>query len=127
MNGLGLLHDRYSARIPKSLKFSFAGFCSGIVEIMLRGSIRLDKLRIQQGKGMESVDLSHHVRLSILESPQRSAPKHLLDLPIRSVRRILHSDLHYQTYKLAIVHELSTNTILILGETHVRQFLKTFL
>lgn len=49
------------------------------------------------------------VRASILRSPRRSARKHAsaLRLSDRSVRRILHDDLHYHPYKLAIVQELS--------------------
>ena len=49
------------------------------------------------------------VRASILRSPRRSARKHesALGLSDRSVRRILHDDLHYHPYKLAIVQELS--------------------
>ena len=49
------------------------------------------------------------VRASILRSPQRSARKHAsaLGLSDRSVRRILHDDLHFHPYKMAIAHELS--------------------
>ncbi|KAK5646289.1 hypothetical protein RI129_004753 [Pyrocoelia pectoralis] len=43
-------------------------------------------------------------RQSIAQSPQRSARKHAaaLGLSSRSVRRILHDDLHLHPYKLAI-------------------------
>ena len=43
------------------------------------------------------------VRASILQSPRRSARKHAsaLELSDRSVRRILHDDLHYHPYKMA--------------------------
>jgi len=49
------------------------------------------------------------VRASILRSPRRSARKHAstFDLADRSVRRILHDDLHFHPYKMAIVQELS--------------------
>ena len=49
------------------------------------------------------------VRASVLQSPRRSARKHAsaLGLSDRSVRRILHDDLHYHPYKMAIVQELS--------------------
>ena len=44
-----------------------------------------------------------------MRSPRRSARKHAsaLGLSDRSVKRILHDDLHYHPYKLAIVQELS--------------------
>lgn len=49
------------------------------------------------------------VRASMLRSPRRSARKHAsaLGLSDRSVRRILHDDLHFHPYKMSIVHELS--------------------
>lgn len=49
------------------------------------------------------------VRASVLRSPRRSARKHAsaLRLSDRSVRRILHENLHYHPYKMAIVQELS--------------------
>lgn len=49
------------------------------------------------------------VRQSIAQSPQRSARKHAaaLGLSSRSVRRILHDDLHFHPYKLVIGQELS--------------------
>jgi len=49
------------------------------------------------------------VKASMLRSPRRSARKHAsaLGLSNRSVRRILHNDLHFHPYKMAIVHELS--------------------
>ena len=53
------------------------------------------------------------VRASVLQSPRRSARKHAsaLGLSDRSVRRILHDDLHFHPYKLAIVQELSENVL----------------
>ena len=49
------------------------------------------------------------VRDAVLRSPRRSARKHAsaLELSDRSVRRILHYDLHFHPYKMAIVQELS--------------------
>ncbi|XP_057675297.1 uncharacterized protein LOC130905701 isoform X2 [Corythoichthys intestinalis] len=49
------------------------------------------------------------VRQSVLRSPQRSARKHAsaLGLSARSVRRILHEDLKFHPYKLAMVQELN--------------------
>lgn len=48
------------------------------------------------------------VRQSVLRSPRRSANKHAaaLRLSDRSVRRILHDDLHFHPYKLAVVQKL---------------------
>ena len=47
------------------------------------------------------------VRASMLRSPRRSARKHAsaLGLSDRSVRRILHEDLHFHPYKMAIAQE----------------------
>ena len=49
------------------------------------------------------------VRVSLAKSPRCSARKHAsaLALSDRSLRRILHEDLHYHPYKMAIMHELS--------------------
>lgn len=51
------------------------------------------------------------VRISVLQSPRRSARKQAaaLRLPRESVRRILHFDLHFHPYKLQIVQELKDN------------------
>ena len=48
------------------------------------------------------------VRASMLRSPWHSAHKHVfaLGLSDRSVRRIIHEDLHFHPYKMAIVQEL---------------------
>lgn len=48
------------------------------------------------------------VRVSVLRSPRRSARKHALALGIsdRTVRRILHQDLQFHPYKLALVQKL---------------------
>lgn len=56
-------------------------------------------------RSRENIEL---VRASMLRSPQRSARKHAsaLGLSDRSVRRILHDDLHFHPYKMAIVQEL---------------------
>ena len=50
------------------------------------------------------------VRNAILKSPKRSARKHSVALGIsdRTVRRILHEDLQFHPYKLAVVQKLNT-------------------
>ena len=49
------------------------------------------------------------VRIALERSPRRSVRRHsqLLNLSDRSVRRILHLDLHFHPYKLQIVQELT--------------------
>ena len=49
------------------------------------------------------------VRQAMLQSPGRSARRHSAALRIsnRTVRRILHGELHFHPYKLAIVQELN--------------------
>ena len=49
------------------------------------------------------------VRQSVLRSPRRSARKHAaaIGLSNTTVRRILHEDLHFHPYKLAVVQELT--------------------
>lgn len=49
------------------------------------------------------------VRESILRSPRRSARKHAATLRLsdRSVRRILHDELHFHPYKMVVAQELS--------------------
>ena len=49
------------------------------------------------------------VRIALERSPRRSVRRHsqLLNLSDRSVRRILHHDLHFHPYKLQIVQELT--------------------
>ena len=53
------------------------------------------------------------VRASVLQSPRRSVRKHAsaLGLSYGSVIRILHDDLHYHPYKMAIVQELSVRDL----------------
>jgi len=50
------------------------------------------------------------VREAFERSPRRSAVRHATTLGItpRSVRRILHNDLHYHPYKIQIVQALNT-------------------
>jgi len=54
----------------------------------------------------ENVD---RVRMAIVKSPRRSVRRHsaAIGLPDPSVRRILHKDLNFQPYKIAIVQKLS--------------------
>ena len=49
------------------------------------------------------------VRMAIVESPRRSVRRHsaAIGLSDRSVRRILHKDLNFHPYKIAIVQELN--------------------
>lgn len=49
------------------------------------------------------------VRQSILQSPRRSVRKHAaaLGMSDRSARRILHEELQFHSYKLAVVQELN--------------------
>lgn len=49
------------------------------------------------------------MRASVLQSPKRSAIKHAaaLELSDRSVRRMLHRDLHMHPYKIMVTQELS--------------------
>lgn len=70
------------------------------------GSVANRRVRVPSVRSPENVEA---VRQSILESPRRSARKHSAALGIsdRSLRRILHSDLHFHPYKLAVVQELS--------------------
>lgn len=48
------------------------------------------------------------VRQAMLRSPNRSARRHSIELGIgnRSVRRILHEDMHFHPYKLVVVQQL---------------------
>ena len=50
------------------------------------------------------------VRIALERSPRQSVRRHsqLLNLSDRSVQRILHHDLHFHSYKLQIVQELTT-------------------
>jgi hypothetical protein len=49
------------------------------------------------------------VRQSFIRSPRGSARKHFVALGIsdRRVRRILHKDLNFRSYKMVVVQELS--------------------
>ena len=69
---------------------------------------------MRQDEELESLGPLDHLRIeavraSVLRSPRRSARKHAsaLGLSNRSVRRIIHDDLHFHPYKMAIVQELS--------------------
>lgn len=62
--------------------------------------------RVKNIRTPENVD---RVRTAMLRSPTRSARRHAISLDIsdRSVRRILHNDLHYHPYKIQLVHALN--------------------
>jgi len=65
--------------------------------------------RTEAPRRIKSSENIEAMRASILQSPRRSARKHAPAFQIsdRSVRRILHDDLHCHPYKMAIVQELS--------------------
>ena len=58
-----------------------------------------------------------HVRIPLERSPHRSVWRHsqLLNLSDRSLRRILHHDLHFHPYKLQIVQELTAAQTFFMG------------
>ena len=62
--------------------------------------------RIPMVQAPENVD---KVRMAIVKSPRRSVRRHsaAIGLSVRSVQRILHKDLNFHPYKIAIVQELS--------------------
>ena len=66
------------------------------------------------------------VRASMLWSPRRSALRHAsaLELSDRSVRRILHDDLHFHPCKMAIVQELSERDFTMGDVTYLIWFSK---
>lgn len=74
-----------------------------------RQTASVTRRRIGVCRPIRSPENIEAVRASILRSPRRSARKHAsaLGLSNRSLRRILHDDLHYHPYKMAIVQELS--------------------
>ena len=59
---------------------------------------------------VQSPENIQRVRIALERSPRRSVRRHsqLLNLSDRSVRRILHHDLHFHPYKVQIVQELTT-------------------
>ena len=71
------------------------------------GSIQV-KARTRRNT-VRSPENIQRVRIALERSPHRSARRHsqLLNLSDRSVRRILHHDLHFHPYKLQIVQELT--------------------
>ncbi|KAL1497172.1 hypothetical protein ABEB36_008172 [Hypothenemus hampei] len=71
------------------------------------GSVVQNRLNVRRPR--RSAENIEAVRRSFLQSPRRSARKHanVLGISVRSVRKILHDDLHFHPYKLAVVQELS--------------------
>jgi hypothetical protein len=71
------------------------------------GSVEV-KARTRQNTVRSSENIQR-VRITLERSPRRSVRRHsqLLNLSDRSVRRILHHDLHFHSYKLQIVQELT--------------------
>ncbi|CAK1578615.1 unnamed protein product [Parnassius mnemosyne] len=74
-----------------------------------RQTASVTKRRTGVPRPIRSPENIEAVRASMLRSPRRSARKHAsaLGLSSRSVRRILHEDLHFHPYKMATVQELS--------------------
>lgn len=71
------------------------------------GDVRKKKPGLPRtARSAENIEL---VRRSVLQSPQRSARKHAsaVGLSARTVRRILHEELKFHPYKLAVVQELN--------------------
>jgi hypothetical protein len=71
------------------------------------GSVQ--KRRSRDARPIRSPENIKAVRVSFLCSPRRSArkPASAIGISDRSVRRILHDELHFHLYKLEIVQELS--------------------
>jgi hypothetical protein len=67
------------------------------------------KKRVGARRTVRTPENIDRVRRSILQSPKRSARKHAsaLALSNRTVRRILHAELHFHPYKMVIVQELT--------------------
>ena len=76
-----------------------------------RGTGSVSKKRRGRPRTSRTPENIEAVRQSILQSPSRSARKHASALGIsnRSVHRILHQDLHFHPYKMAVVQELTHN------------------
>jgi len=76
---------------------------------MFRETGSVQKRRSGDARPIRSAENIEAVKVSFLRSPRRSARKHASALGIsdRSVRRILHDELHFHPYKLVIVQELS--------------------
>lgn len=67
------------------------------------------KKRTGHVKNIRTPENVDRVRTAMQGSPTRSARRHAISLAIseRSVRRILHNDLHYHPYKIQVVHALN--------------------
>jgi len=74
-----------------------------------RGTGSVSKKRRGRPQTSRTPENMEAVRRSVLQSPRRSARKHASALGIsnRSVRRILHQDLHFHPYKMVVVQELT--------------------
>ena len=109
--------DRNPARLPKTLQSSPVGPCARVPNrksivtwvTMFRQIASVTRRRTGTPRPIRSPENIEAVRASVWRSPRRSARKHAaaFGLSDRSVRRILHYDLQYHPYKLAIVHELT--------------------
>lgn len=74
-----------------------------------RGTGNVAKERKGPQKTVRTPDNTERVRASIERSPKRSARKHAVALGMssRSLRRILHFELHFHPYKMSVVQQLS--------------------
>jgi len=81
-------------------------FCCGLRTSGERVVCKKRRGRPRTSRTPENIEA---VRRSVLQSPRRSACKHASALGIsnRSVRRILHQDLHFHPYKMVVVQELT--------------------
>ena len=62
----------------------------------------------RQPRNVTTPENVEQVRLAMLRSPKRSARKHAVALGVlaRSIRRILHDDLHLHPYKMVVTQQL---------------------
>lgn len=74
-----------------------------------RVSGNVEKKHKGPAKSVRTAENIEAVRQSFVRSPRRSARKHAAALGIsdRTVRRILHGELHFHPYKLAVVQQLT--------------------
>ena len=102
------------ACVPYSLPNPPSGPSTGpkihsVVGWELQGNGKCVKKRTRRPRTSQTPENIEAVRRSVLQSPRRSAGKHTSALGIsnRSVRRILHQDLHFHPYKMVVVQELT--------------------
>ena len=76
---------------------------------------------------MRTPENVQRVRVALERSPRRSVIRHsrVLNLSERSVRRILHVDLHFHPYKLQVTYEL-TEKHKVMRVQYCQQILQLF-